>query len=198
MPGMRLIGVTMRFARDQEVFGEGEPADKVYKVVAGAVRAFRLLADGRRQICDFFLPGDVFGVEAGPDRRVTAEALADTVLIVARRSVLAEDTDPGAARSLWALAMADLRRSQDHALTLGRRSASERVAAFLIDMANRLGTADALELPMSRQDMADYLGLTIETVSRTITDLQADGMIKLTACRKIQLRRPRALAEFCA
>ena len=196
--GIRLIGVTVHLSRDQEVFGEGEPAEQVFKVVRGAVRCFRVLSDGRRQICDFYLPGDVFGIEPGLDRRTTAEALTDTVLVAARRSTVVEDEDSGAARRLWALAMADLQRSQDHALTLGRRSANERVASFLVDMAARLGDVDNLELPMTRQDIADYLGLTIETVSRTLTHLQVSGLIKLAGCRSIHLRKPRALAELCA
>ncbi len=195
---IRLIGVTVHLSRDQEVFGEGEPADQVFKVVRGAVRCFRVLSDGRRQICDFYLPGDVFGIEPGQDRRTTAEALTDTVLVAARRSTVVEDEDSGTARRLWALAMADLQRSQDHALTLGRRSANERVASFLVDMAARLGDVDNLELPMTRQDIADYLGLTIETVSRTLTHLQVSGLIKLAGCRSIHLRKPRALAELCA
>jgi CRP-like cAMP-binding protein len=194
---IRLIGLTMHFSRDQEVYGEGEPADQVYKVVSGAVRSFRVLCDGRRQICDFFLPGDLFGVEAG-SRRATVEALADTMLIVARRSALVEDRDAGAsARRLWAMAVADLQRSQDHVLTLGRRAASERVANFLVELAARLGHGDSLELPMSRQDIADYLGLTIETVSRTFTQLQAAGLIKMTSCRSVRLCRPRALEALC-
>ena len=86
--GIRLIGVTVHLSRDQEVFGEGEPADQVFKVVRGAVRCFRVLSDGRRQICDFYLPGDIFGIEPGADRRTTAEALTDTVLVAARRSTL--------------------------------------------------------------------------------------------------------------
>jgi CRP/FNR family transcriptional regulator, nitrogen fixation regulation protein len=196
--GIRLIGVTMHLGRDQEIFGEGEPADQVYKVVRGAVRGFRVLSDGRRQICDFYLPGDVFGIEPGREHRITAEALTDTILVVARRSMLSDETDQAAARRLWSLAMTELQRSQDHALTLGRRSATERVASFLVDMANRLHSGDGLELPMSRQDIADYLGLTIETVSRTLTQLQVSGLIKLNGCRSIELRRPRSLADLCA
>ena len=195
---IRLIGVTLHLARDQEVFGESEPADQVFKVVRGAVRCFRLLSDGRRQICDFYLPGDIFGIEPGMARHATAEALTETVLVAARRSTLMEEGDADAARRLWALAMADLQRSQDHALSLGRRSAHERVANFLMDMAARLGDVDNLELPMSRQDMADYLGLTIETVSRTLTHLRVSGLIRLAGCRSIHLRKPRALADLCA
>jgi len=195
---IRLIGITMHVSRDQEVFGEGEPAEQVFKVVRGAVRAFRVLSDGRRQICDFYLPGDLFGLEAGGEHRVTTEALTDTVLVVARRAALGDEDDPVAARRLWRLAMSELQRSHDHALTLGRRSASERVANFLVEMVERLGGGDSLELPMTRQDIADYLGLTIETVSRTLTQLQVSGLIKLAGCRSINLRKPRALAEFCA
>ncbi len=196
---IRLIGLTMHFSRDQEIYGEGEPAGEVYRVVSGAVRSLRVLCDGRRQICDFYLPGDLFGVEAGVDRRATAEALTDSMIVVARRSALVDELDGGAsARRLWALAVADLQRSQDHVLTLGRRAAGERVASFLVDLAARLGAADGLELPMSRQDIADYLGLTIETVSRTFTQLQGAGLIKMAGCRSIRLCRPRALEALCA
>ncbi len=196
--GVRLIGVTTHVMRDQEVFGEGEPADHVYKVVRGAVRGFRVLSDGRRQICDFYLPGDIFGIERGAEHRITAEALTDSILVVARRAALGHDSDGATARRLWDLAMVELRRSQDHVLTLGRRSAGERVAGFLVDMADRIGDGEHVELPMSRQDMADYLGLSIETVSRTLTQMQISGLIKLAGCRSIQLRKPRVLAELCA
>jgi CRP/FNR family nitrogen fixation transcriptional regulator len=194
---LRLIGITVNLSRDQEVYGEGGPAAQAYKVVSGAVRVFRVLSDGRRQICSFYLPGDVFGIEPGLEHRSTAEALTDTVLVVARRSALGDEGDAAAARRLWTLAMNELQRSQDHALTLGRRSACERVASFLVDVAERLGSGESLELPMSRQDIADYLGLTTETVSRTLTQLQLSGLISMTGCRSIQLRKARALAELC-
>jgi CRP/FNR family nitrogen fixation transcriptional regulator len=196
--GVRLIGVTTHMMRDQEVFGEGEPADHVYRVVRGAVRGFRVLSDGRRQIYDFYLPGDIFGIERGAEHRITAEALTDTILVVARRSALGHGSDGATAWRLWDLAMVELHRSHDHALSLGRRSAGERVADFLVDMAKRIGDGEHAELPMSRQDIADYLGLTIETVSRTLTQLQVSGLIELGGCRSIHLREPRALAELCA
>jgi CRP/FNR family transcriptional regulator, nitrogen fixation regulation protein len=195
---IRLIGMTVHVVRDQEVFGEGEPADHVYKVVRGAVRGFRVLSDGRRQICDFYLPGDIFGIERGAEHRITAEALTDTILVVSRRSALGHESDATAVLRLWDLAMIELRRSQDHTVTLGRRSATERVAGFLVDMAERIGDGEHVELPMSRQDIADYLGLTIETVSRILTLLQISGMITLVGCRSVDLRKPRALAELCA
>jgi CRP/FNR family nitrogen fixation transcriptional regulator len=193
---VRLIGVTMRFAPGREICGQGGRTDNVYRVISGAVRSFRLLSDGRRQICEFYLPGDIFGIELGAERLATAEALAESVLLVARRSALLDGDRPMASQ-LWKLAVGELQRSQDHVLTLGRRSASERVVSFLIDLADRLGIREDLELPMSRQDIADYLGLTIETVSRTLTQLQAAGLIKVGGCRSIRLRRRAALADLC-
>jgi CRP/FNR family nitrogen fixation transcriptional regulator len=190
---IKLIGVARSFARDQEIYGEGEAAETVYKVATGAVRLFKVLADGRRQIAEFYLPGDVFGIEAGAERRNTAEALCDTTLIVARRSGLCAE-EQGA--PLWRLALRELQRTHEHVLTLGRRAADERVAGFLIDLAERTGQSATLELPMSRQDMADYLGLTIETVSRTLTQLQADGLIEISACRSIRLKNTAALNQM--
>jgi CRP-like cAMP-binding protein len=191
-------GSVMAFGRDQEIFGQGEPALQVYKVRSGAVRCFKLLSDGRRQIADFYLPGDVFGVEAGADHRVTAESLTESSVTVARRSALTDgDDEIGRAQALWRLAIADLQRSQDHALTLGRRSATERVASFLVDIAGRLGAEDGFVLPMTRQDMADYLGLTIETVSRTLSQLQATGLIRIGSCRSVQIVDREALTDLC-
>lgn len=190
-----LIGPTKAFGRDQAIYSEGDRAESVYKVIRGAVRAFRVLADGRRQISDFYLPGDVFGVELDAERRSGAEALCETVVISARRSAVAEE--PGQGQQLWRHALRQLRRSQDQVLTLGRRSATERVASFLVDLAERLESDNELALPMSRQDIADYLGLTIETVSRTLTQLQGWGLIRLTGCRRVRFARPAALAELC-
>ena len=193
--GIRVIGSTKTYAKDQEVFCEGSPADFIYRVVSGAVRVTRLLADGRRQVSDFYLPGDVVGAEPDAMRFASAEALGDTVLAVARRSNLASDPEYGA--RMWRHASRELRRSQDHVLTLGRRSAAERLASFLIDVAQRLDADDEFDLPMSRQDIADYLGLTIETVSRTMTQLQGEGLIALSGSRRVRLRRPAALADIC-
>jgi CRP-like cAMP-binding protein len=192
---IRLIGVTKTFARNQEIFGEGDRADFVYRVVSGAVRSYRVLADGRRQITGFHLPGDTFGLELGAERLEGAEAINDTVLVVARRSAVVDDPDQGP--RLWRHALDELQRSQGHILTLGRRTAAERVASFLIELAERLRAGAELSLAMSRQDIADYLGLTIETVSRTLTQLQVDGLITLAGCRQVRLARPAALAQLC-
>lgn len=192
---IKVIGFTKTFSKDQPIFCEGGSSDFIYRVVSGAVRLTRLLADGRRQICDFYLPGDVFGVELDARRLATAEAIGETVVVVARRSSLAADSDQSP--RLCRHALRELRRCQNHVLTLGRRSAAERLASFLIDLAQRLDADDAFDLPMCRQDIADYLGLTIETVSRTMTQLQSQGLIALAGCRRIRLRRPAALADLC-
>lgn len=196
---VQLHGPTLSFGRDEEIFGEGESADSVYRVVSGAVRTFRILADGRRQISEFHLPGDSFGFEPSAVHRVSAEALGPTRLVAVRRNALMDnaDTAPEFARLLWRAAVADLQRSQEHVLRLGHRSAAERVASFLLDVARRLGGHDAFDLPMSRQDIADYLGLTIETVSRSFTQLQALGLIAVRCCRHVRLSDRAALVELC-
>ena len=195
-----MAGVVMTFGRDEEIFGEGEPADCLYRVVSGAVRTFRVLTDGRRQINDFYLPSDLFGLDATTEHRLTAEAVSDSRILVVRRRAVMElaARDPAVAGRFWALATQGLRRSQDHILMLGRKSASERVATFLVDCARRAGAEDSFELPMSRQDMADFLGLTIETVSRTLTQLQGSGMIGLPSYRRVVLRNLRGLTRLSA
>ncbi|MEJ0065087.1 MAG: helix-turn-helix domain-containing protein [Caulobacteraceae bacterium] len=192
---LKIIGVTRTFGRDQEIYGQGGPADLAFRVVSGAVRSFRVLADGRRQIDGFYFPGDVFGLDLETVRSSSAEAIGEVVVVLARRSVVMAGADQ--ATRLWRHALLRLRRSQDHLLTLGRRSATERVARFLVDLAERLAGGDDVELPMSRQDIADYLGLTIETVSRTMTQLQADGLIRLNGCRHVRLARRAVLTELC-
>ncbi|HWA60995.1 MAG TPA: helix-turn-helix domain-containing protein [Caulobacteraceae bacterium] len=195
-PQIEVAGQPAAFAKDQEIFGEGEAALHIFKVRSGAVRTFRVLSDGRRQIADFYLPGDVFGVEAGVERSCSAEALTDTVVTVASRARLAED-EADTARALWRLAIKDLHRSHEHVLTLGRRNALERVASFLTDIAERMGAEDDIALPMTRQDMADYLGLTIETVSRTLSQLQASGVIRVGAGRALHVCDRSALSVLC-
>jgi CRP-like cAMP-binding protein len=193
--GLEVVGVIKSFDRDQEIFGAGQEAEYVYKVVSGSVRCFRGLCDGRRQISDFYLPGDIFGLDLSLERRETAEAMTVVQVAVARRSALA--ADPANATRLWRQTIHDLQRSQEHALTLGRRSACERVASFLVDLAERTSPGPDLELPMTRQDIADYLGLTIETVSRTLTQLQAQGLIRVCAGRRLQLMDLQGLIDLC-
>ncbi|MFD6316448.1 helix-turn-helix domain-containing protein [Methylorubrum thiocyanatum] len=188
-----LIGTPYAYAREEEVYGEGEEAGFVYRVVDGAVRSHKMLNDGRRQITGFHLAGDLFGFEQGETHWHTAEALSDTrVLIFPRRPIeRAATRSAEVACQLWSMATASLRDAQDLALLLGRRSAQGRLAAFLIEVDRRFGGTGTFALPMTRRDIADYLGLTIETVSRTFSQLEEDGALRRTASRRITLHRGR-------
>ncbi|HVX76928.1 MAG TPA: helix-turn-helix domain-containing protein [Bradyrhizobium sp.] len=189
-----LPGVAMRFARNTEVYGEGEPAEYFYQVISGAVRAYKILDDGRRQIRAFYLPGDIFGLEAGEEYASSADAIIDSqISVIKRSSVMARiDQDRSVARQLWSLTSQELARVQNRALLLVK-SAEERVAGFLLEMARRTAATTMVQLPMSRQDIADYLGLTIETVSRTLTQFEHSALIALPSSRRIELRNRAAL-----
>jgi CRP/FNR family nitrogen fixation transcriptional regulator len=191
---IEMLGAQMSFSRNAEIYGEGEAADYLYKVVTGAVRTYKVLADGRRQVGSFHLPGDFFGLEAGDEHTLSAEAIADTRLLVIKRSAVMSlaERDRDVARELWALTRRELQRVQEHILLLVK-TAQERVAAFLLEMANRVSTGNSVILPMSRQDIADYLGLTIETVSRTFTQLENQATIEVPTSRRIVLRNRPAL-----
>jgi CRP/FNR family transcriptional regulator, nitrogen fixation regulation protein len=163
------------------------------------VRTYRLLSDGRRQIDGFHLPGDIFGLEAGEERRTGADAVTDTTVTAFRRSDRDALTgDAGAlAREVVAAMLRALERAQDHMLLLGRKSAKERVASFLLGLSRRAGTGGAIALPMSRTDIADHLGLTIESVSRTLTQLEREGVIALPAHRRaVEVRDGAALRRL--
>jgi CRP/FNR family transcriptional regulator, nitrogen fixation regulation protein len=194
-----LMGAPMRFARNAEIYGEDEPAEFLYQVVSGAVRTYRMLDDGRRQVIAFYLPGDIFGVEAGKIRLSSAEAVSESQLLVVKRSSLMAraDHERDLAKQLWTATVRELQRVQQHSLVL-IKSAEERVAGFLLEMASRCSGGLTVELPMSRQDIADYLGLTIETVSRTFTQLVQSGTIALETSRRIQLRNRAALGRLNA
>ena len=187
---IEVMGARMSYSRNAEIYGDDEPAEYLYKVVSGAVRICKLLDDGRRQITAFLLPGEIFGLEVGNVHRFTAEAVVDSSIVVVKRStvVALAARDGDLARQLWAHTARDLQQMQDHMLLLGCLSAKERVAAFLLQIARRMSTGNEFELPMARQDIADYLGLTIETVSRTMTQLENDAAIGLVTSRRIVLR----------
>ena len=183
------MSAPMSFPRDAEIYRESNPANYLYKVISGTVRTFKALSNGRRQIRAFYLPGDIFGVETGEKHAFSAEAITDAKLVVIERKVVvalaARDND--VARQLWSLTSRELRHTQDHVLLL-IQSAQERVAGFLLEMANRVPAGNEIELPMPRQDIADYLGLTIETVSRTMTHLEKGAAIALPTSRRVVLR----------
>jgi CRP/FNR family nitrogen fixation transcriptional regulator len=195
---LSLRGVRMHFDRNAEIFGEGEPADYVYRVVSGAVRTMRFTEDGRRQILGFHLPGDIFGLETELQHTLSAEAVSGAEIIMVRRSCLdkAVNEDMAAARALLALTAQQLSGARAHALVLGRKGAGERVAAFLLQLADRLVSKRELDLPMSRADIADYLGLTIETVSRAFSEFERQCAIGLPSSRHVVMRNPSALMQY--
>jgi len=188
------------YKKGTEIFGEKEPATYVYQVMSGAVRSYKLLSDGRRQIGAFHLAGDIFGLEIGSDHRFTAEAIIDTtVRLMKRRSLeMVAENDAAVARNLLSMTTSNLRHAEDHMLLLGRKTSLERVAAFLLEMDKRSTAAGVLALPMCRRDIADYLGLTLETVSRALSrlhDLDILGFIGNNQ-RQILLRDRVKLASY--
>jgi CRP/FNR family transcriptional regulator, nitrogen fixation regulation protein len=168
-----------KYSRGAEIFGEAEPAEYVYQVVEGAVRSYKLLSDGRRQIGAFHLVGDMFGLENGSAHRFTAEAIVDTTVRLAKRVSLEHvaEEDATVARDLLDMTTNNLQHAENHMLLLGRKTSLERVAAFLLEMDGRLSGAGVMALPMSRRDIADYLGLTLETVSRALSCLHEKGIL---------------------
>jgi len=192
-----LVGQTslwheFKYQRGTEVFGEAEPAEYVYQLRAGAVRTYKLLSDGRRQIGGFHLPGDIFGLENGDVHRFTADAIIDTTVWLARRENMFGGLTEVAAT--LKLVNRSLEHAENHLLLLGRQTALERTAAFLLEMDRRLQQPALMILPMSRRDIADYLGLTLETVSRALSTLRDRGILSLEGKmqRKIALHdRPK-------
>jgi len=187
----------LTFRQGEEIYAQDEDADLIYRVVRGAVSTSHLLADGRRQIGDFYYEGDVLGVEIASTHRFSAEALGDCEILAIRRSGSAAYDSGRLDRMIWQATAAELARAQSHMLLLGRATASEKVARFLLDIASRR-RGEIVALPMSRQDMADYLGLTIETISRMLGRLQADGLVEFVGTRRYRIRRFGPLSQLAA
>jgi len=169
--------------------------------VSGAIRTSKLLSDGRRQIDAFHLAGDIFGIETGDEHRFSAAAVGDAVVIAYRRCRLETlaATDSQFAQQFVRAMMRSLERAQDHMLLLGRKTALEKIATFLLDLSERASDGDGtVDLPMSRADIADHLGLTIETVSRSLTQLERNAVIRRPATRRIVLNDKAALHRLNA
>lgn len=196
---IEMLGTVKSYGRNEEIYFQGEPTDDLYKVISGTVRTHKILADGRRQIGAFYLSGDMFGLEARDDHAFSAEAIADAKVVVVKRSAIfaLAESDNDIARDLWKLTARELQRVQDRLLLLVK-TAQERVVGFLLEMADRGYGANEVELPMSRQDIADYLGLTIETISRTLTHLATTAAIEVPTSRRIVLRNRAALSRLNA
>lgn len=194
------LGVVLYFSRDEEIFAQDEAADFVYRVQSGVVRTTRLADDGRRQVGGFYYAGDMIALEDQDQHRFSAEALTGGRVLAVRRRVLEAEAgrDADLARLLWKAGSRSMQQMQVHLLQIGRKTALERVAALLADLAGRSREPDEIELPMSRQDLADYLNLTIETVSRMLSQLQASHVIMLTGLRRLHVSNPSALQRLAA
>jgi CRP-like cAMP-binding protein len=192
------IGITLTALPGQTIVVEGDPIEGWFRIAGGAVRLSKSTPDGRRQVIDFLIAGECFGISSEEHYGYTVEAIARTTLVRHSRARLeaAIEAQPELARRLFRIACADLQRARQHLLLLGRKSADEKLASFLLGLAARLGTRDGVQLPMSRQDMADYVGLTIETVSRTLTRLRRQGLIALRTPQQVVLLRPDRLRRI--
>lgn len=194
------IGLAMSFARNAEIYAEGEAAGYVYKVISGVVRVSKLLPDGRRQISAFHMPGEMFGFEADELHHASAEAVVPTKVVAYRwEGVLGTERQSASfVRELLNLTVLGLRHTQDHLLLLGRKNALERLAEFLLEMSARMGGSSVIDLAMPRHDIADYLGLTLETVSRMFAELKEMGTIRLESARRVHLLDKAALKAMGA
>jgi CRP/FNR family transcriptional regulator, nitrogen fixation regulation protein len=195
-----LVATEFTYRKDEEIYGEDETAEYVYQVIRGAVRTYKLLSDGRRQIGAFHLSGDVFGLELGSSHRLAAEAIIDTTVRLVKRKSLEQAAagDVQVARKLWTMTAGELQHAEDHMLLLGRKNAMERVANFLLEMDRRLAVAGMMALPMCRRDIGDYLGLTLETVSRALSHLHSEGVLGFSGARQIVLRNRQRLRSMDA
>jgi CRP-like cAMP-binding protein len=185
------------YRRGETIFAEGEPADRVYKILAGTVRLCRYSAGGRRHITDFVLAGDLIGFLECADQPMTAEAVEDITLISYPRSCVDRlvASNPEIRTRVLCHLSSHLLEAQHQLFVLGCQSAKERLASFLMRFADRtdLAPGETLDLPMGRQDIADHLGMTIETVCRTISMLKNDGALAVPSSHELVLKDMRAL-----
>lgn len=193
------IGTWRSFIGNDEIYAEGDVSDSWFRVISGTARICKLLPDGRRHIAEFRFAGDYFGLDSGGERAFSAEAVGNLVLIrfPLRATDRLIDESPPLARWICEMTLRDLARAQSRMLLLGRMTAAERVASFLLELSERRGARRVLDLPMSRIDIADYLGLTIETVCRTLTAFKRAGVIGIADAHHIDFCDRDALAAAC-
>lgn len=202
LPALTAIMTMIDVAAHQPIIDEGEPADYLFNVTAGAVKLYKLLPDGRRQITGFLFEGDFLGIAMNERYAYSAEAVGPVGLCRFPRRKLENllDETPKLEKRLLGMASNELVQAQDQILLLGRKTAREKLVTFLLSLSDRSAQrgdpATPVALPMGRADIADYLGLTTETVSRTITGLKREGHIRLLQGGLVDLPHPEALRNL--
>lgn len=200
-PVVESFGTNQLLLRDRLLFAQGDEVRYAYRILSGVVRTYRMMPDGRRHVTDFLLAGDLLGFEIGEEHNVSAEAVSDCVIrrYPRRQLELAANDQPVVARRLLTLACDRLAAAQSQMVSLGRKTAEERFASFLLGLVDRaLGVDRAIALPMTRADIADHLGLTIETVSRLFSRLRREGVIELPDAHSFRPIDREALEERSA
>lgn len=199
---LNAIRLPLQLPHGAAAFDEGETAEYVYNLTAGYMKLYKLLPDGRRQITGFVFPGDFLGLASNKEYVHTAEAITDAMLCKFKRSQLERlfQKLPKLESRLLDISRNELAEAHNQMLLLGRKSAKERIASFLMMLLKRAERleipTDPLEIPMSRNDIGDYLGLTTETVSRTLTRLKQSGVIALNSDRRISIVAASTLSEL--
>lgn len=191
---LKKLGPTLRLGSGQTLFREGDPAGRVFTLTRGSLKLYKLLPDGRRQIVGFMFPGEFLGISIDDEHAFTAELIEDSQLCSFSRSRFASflAEHPSMERELYRMAAHELSAAQHQLVLLGRKTATERLASFLLLLADRADEArgekvDSVHLPMGRADIADYLGLTKETVSRTLSTFRAARLIRLRALDEVEI-----------
>jgi CRP-like cAMP-binding protein len=189
---MDLLATRARLRRGETIYAHEDPVAQWYCIVSGIARKSTLLSDGRRRIVDFLLPGDFFGFSAREQRFFDVEAIVDDTVVASyslSRMELLADVEREVARLIRQMAFESISRLQARVLILGRVNARKKVCAFLVEMAERShrDPTEVVDLPMSRYDIADYLALSVETVSRALTELQFRHAIELTGRRRVTI-----------
>jgi len=185
----RRLGCSIDLCDGQSLFHQGDAATRVFTVTLGMLKSFRILADGRRQVTGFHLPGDFVGTSVDQEHQFAVEAVGKSRVCafpVNRFDGFIEEHQP-MQRELYIAATRELVQAQQQMVLLGRKTAMERVASFLVLLSDRLGHGSVVELPMRRSDIADYLGLTKETVSRVVSELKRSRMIRLRAIERTEI-----------
>jgi CRP/FNR family nitrogen fixation transcriptional regulator len=192
------VGTQKWLSRNEEIFGEGEPVEYIYTVKSGCVRTFNTISDGRRQVGSFYLSGEYFGLEGENRHSFSAEAVERSKVYVIKRSAIMSRAAASnkTTSQLLALTALELRRTQRHVMLL-LKTARERVSQFIIDLAERQNSKREVDMPMTRGDIADYLGLTVETVSRMLWGFENTSVISIER-RRVILRDLPALIRINA